>query len=339
MKTDKIKSSSRKKTPWTDIIRPNPLEELIDNKAQELYENRHPEIEDSGEIVVLNSYKPSQCPYCNSKIFIKDGKKSNGLQKYRCKNYLCKRNFLITTNTIFDNHKIPITEWIDTCLSLFSGQSFNSIAKNGRNSYSTTKYWFEKILLVIDGYADSIVLKDNVFIDETFFSVVNKDIEKARGRSSVNNKYCIGIGCDSNNQVFCSIECRGGTTNQRTYKTFKDHIIAGSNLTHDACIFHTLLVDKLKLRSTVYKASMLKDLDDKKDPLNPINRRCFELKTFLHSHPGLDRSELKGYLDLYCFIYNPPINPYDKVYLLLEKALTTPSLLRYKSQFNKKIIK
>jgi hypothetical protein len=160
-------------------------------------------------------------------------------------------------------------------------------------------------------------------------------LEKVRGKSDASNKYCIGIGCDSNKQVFCSIECRGGTSNQRTYKTFKDHIVAGSNLTHDACIFHKLLVDKLELKSTVYNSTLLKKIEDNENPLNPINRRCFELKTFLHSHPGLDRLELKGYLDLYCFIYNPPINPYDKVYLLLEKALKTPTLLRYKSQFHK----
>lgn len=51
--------------------------------------------------------------------FVKNGKYKNGLQRYHCRVVDCSRSFSILTNTIFDNHKISISEWIEFLLYLF----------------------------------------------------------------------------------------------------------------------------------------------------------------------------------------------------------------------------
>lgn len=67
------------------------------------------------------------------------GRTRNGVKRYCCKS--CNMTFTIITGTIFKDHRIPISEWIDFCLCLFRFQSFTSISKTNRNAYSTVKYW------------------------------------------------------------------------------------------------------------------------------------------------------------------------------------------------------
>lgn len=45
---------------------------------------------------------------------------------------------------------------------------------------------------------------------------------------------------------------------------------------------------------------------------------------------GFDRSRMQGYLDLFCFITNPPHNKYEKLEKLLTLAIRNPRLLRYR---------
>ncbi len=70
--------------------------------------------------------------------------------------------FTIITGTIFKDHRIPISEWIDFCLCLFRFQSFTSISKTNRNDYSTVKYWLNKFLIVMSDYQKDIILEGTV---------------------------------------------------------------------------------------------------------------------------------------------------------------------------------
>ena len=42
------------------------------------YEQRHPALSDTGEVEMINSYKPTQCPYCLSSQLAKKGYDANG---------------------------------------------------------------------------------------------------------------------------------------------------------------------------------------------------------------------------------------------------------------------
>src|SRR5437867_11133292 len=48
------------------------------------------------------------CPFCEKHhpYKLKDGK------TYRCKNRDCRKDFTVTTRTVFENTKIPLSTWI-----------------------------------------------------------------------------------------------------------------------------------------------------------------------------------------------------------------------------------
>jgi transposase-like protein len=341
-------STSRRKTPWTmeenneDFTEEDLtlLEKLIDEKNKSIYEFRHPKLLGSSEIEFLNSMIPTKCPYCNSSKFKKSGFNKNRVQRYHCNNTDdCGKSFLITSNTIFDNHKISLIEWIEFCLEVFNFQSFNSISKSTRTSYATTLYWIHKVFYLLKDYQDDILLKDNVSIDETFYRVSTSNLVKYNGYKPTDvskNKYCIGIGCDKD-LVFCKIENnKSATTSDDTFKTFCNHIKRGSTLTHDGEKRHNKLVEDLELQSFVYLVNYSRNVKKEDDPLYRINELCSFLKAFFQTHKGFDRKYLQDYLNLFSFIFNPPDNPFEKVEYLIEKAFKTPGIIKYREELLQK---
>ena len=336
MKNNNNRSHSRSKTPWDEREDLSPLESFIRDEYKDHYKKRHLTQQELKESELLNKYHPVSCPYCGSKEFKKNGFTKYNLQKYRCKE--CKQNFVITTGTIFQDHKQPISEWIEYLLNLFGYSSINLNSKTNKNAETTSKYWLSKVFILLEEYQSDIKLKGNVQIDETYYTVIKSEIQTKDGkklRGLSRNKYCIGIGCDST-QVYCVIEGKGKTSDNKTLKAFKEHIEERSHLIHDNEKSHNSLVAELNLESESYDSKELKKLNDEDNPLNRVNHYCDLLKKFLNSHPGFDRDELQGYLNLFVFMMNDPKNKLEKVNLILEKALNTQKVLHFRDYFAKK---
>ena len=58
--------------------------------------------------------------------FKKSGDYGNGTRRYRCLD--CGKAFSPLTGTVFDGHKIPISEWIEYMIHLFEFHSLSSSA-------------------------------------------------------------------------------------------------------------------------------------------------------------------------------------------------------------------
>ncbi len=106
------------------------------------------------------------------------------------------------------------------------------------------------------------------------------------------DKFCIGIGCDNKNTI-AILEGMGKPSEETTKETFFNHIEMSATLIHDDEKSHKSLVRKLELRDISYNSKVLKNLNDKDNPLNPINRKCDLLKKFLYSHSGFNRKIYK----------------------------------------------
>lgn len=254
---------------------------------------------------------------------------------YYCKK--CKKRFTPTLNTLFENHKISITEWIEFSLDIFNYGSITLTSKVNKNSMNTSIYWLHKVFLLLREYQKDIILKGKVYLDEMFYTVVKseiitKDGKQLRGISK--NKYCIGIAYDGNS-IVAFVECLGKTTLTITKETFINHIEKNSILIHDDEKAHADLVKELNLKSESYNSAYLKTLDDKENPLRPINHQCDLLRQFLNAHSGFDRDDLQDYLNLYCFMNSKPRNKLEKVDKLLNLALTTNVTLKYRELFAK----
>ena len=324
---------SRKETPWDDMESLTATQEFLKRHYKEHYEARHPELLETGEALLINSYKPPKCPFCESTSFVKRGMTKNGIQRYKCD---CGKTFTPTAGTIFDSHKISISEWMEYCLNIFRYVSINADSWNNKNAFTTSKYWLKKLFLTLDGYQRDVVLENSVWLDETYYPLVqsqldlNEDGSKPRGLS--HNQICIGVATDKTN-VYCMIEGMGKPSQSKSYETFKDHISPGSTLIHDREATHKKLISSLKLNSQVYSSKELKGLKDKDNPMDPVNDIHDRLKKFLNAHSGFTRDELQGYLDLFVFVRNPPRNLLEKVELVVKMAFENPKMLRYRDQY------
>ena len=297
------------------------IAEALDVEISELFVHRKP-VETDSTIT---------CPHCGNGRYKRYGYLRTGLRRYRCLE--CGKTFTILTGTLFENHKQPISEWIDTCLELFSEQSFEAISKANRKAYNTARYWIDKIFLALKGTQDGIMLSGDVYIDETYLKVIKRDVEKRTDgkeyRGISRNQICIGIAYDGMH-VYCCILGHGKPSQKSVYEAFKDHIAPCSTLIHDKEKAHKRLVQELELKSIEYDSKGLKGVPDSENPLEPINRRCYELQRLMRRHPGFSRDDLPGYLDLFSYIHNPLQDKYEKVENLIKRILENPNSLKYR---------
>ncbi|MFA6845218.1 MAG: hypothetical protein WCR02_05785 [Sphaerochaetaceae bacterium] len=179
------------------------MQEFLDNRNTREYESE-----------LLNNFEPCACKYCGSVSFIRYGKLGNGENKYYCKD--CGRYFSITTNIIFDNHKIPISECMEFMLGVFRYQSFTFISKSMRIA-DTTKYWMNKLFLLLKDYQSETVLSGKVWIDETFYKVIQSGMQKREDglqyRGLSRNQMCVDIAC-SGDITYCGLKGFGKPSQQ-----------------------------------------------------------------------------------------------------------------------------
>ena len=324
---------SRKETPWDGATELTTTQAFLKEHYGTHYAARHRKVSESGEADLINSYPPAKCPFCGSTKFSKRGLSESGVQRYLCG---CKKAFIPTTGTIFDERKISISEWMEYCLNLFRHVSITADSWNNKNAFTTSRYWLQKLFLTLENVQDGIVLSESVWLDETFYTVRSNDIlrkengDKLRGVSR--NQICIGVATDKQNTVFF-VEGTGKPTQKRTLELFRNHIEPGSTLIHDNDSAHNKLVKVLSLKSVSYGSKDLKGLPDSDNPLNPVNRVHAILTNFLNSHSGFKRSDLQGYLNLFALISNPPEDLLEKIEIVIKLAFQNPKSLRYRDFF------
>ena len=130
------------------------------------------------------------------------------------------------------------------------------------------------------------------------------------------------------------MEGNGKPSQKKTYEAFASHVGKGSKLIHDKESTHKKLIKALNLESLEYNSKDLKGLDDKDNPLDPVNRVHDQLKKFLNAHSGFNRDEIIGYMNLFSFVMNPPSDPLEKVAEIVKTAFENPKLLRYRDSFS-----
>lgn len=155
----------------------------------------------------VNHISIDHCPLCGSESIHKNGYYKSGLRCYRCNT--CGHKFSPLTGTIFDSHKIPISEWIAYLISLFEFHSIKTTARDNRNATSAGKYWLIKVFKVLKNIQDDVVLSGNVYFDEMFFSVAHKDVQTRDGRKLrgiSRNKIAVAVGYDDNDNMVLIVE-------------------------------------------------------------------------------------------------------------------------------------
>lgn len=320
---------------WSDEEEKTSEQLLIENTVMEWYESKHRKIS-IDEINFINSINIKKCPFCNTDHIIRNGHRNDGIQRYKC--ISCNKRFTPLTNTIFDSHKIPISEWIEYLLHLFEYHSIKSSAYDNRNVSSTGTYWLRKVFEVLKDIQDDVMLDGTIYLDETYIPKmqrenITKDGKKLRGISR--NK--IGVCVATNEKT--SIYLVSGTSKpskKSTLRTYGKHIVPESTIIHDGDNSHQILIDTLNLESIVYSTKETNGLKDEDNPLYKINHQHSLLKRFMREHGGFNRNELQDWMNLFWFIQNGPQDRYDKVLEFIKLAIISPKRMKYRDVMSKK---
>lgn len=111
MKERARKPKLMRRTPWDESEKLTPVQRFIKSSYLENYEEKHPVLSASDEVELLNSLEVTTCRHCGSTFIQKYGYTKNGVQRYRCRE--CEKSFTVTTNSLFADHKVSISEWIE----------------------------------------------------------------------------------------------------------------------------------------------------------------------------------------------------------------------------------
>ncbi len=147
---------SRKVTPWDHTETRTPTQQFLFNHYKSHYDERHPMLTATGEDALINSFIPETCPHCGGVSFQKYGKTGNNVQRYKRND--CGKTFTPVTDTIFDSHKISISEWMEYTLNILRYVSINADSWNNKNAFTTSRYWLEKLFLVLDAQENCSML-------------------------------------------------------------------------------------------------------------------------------------------------------------------------------------
>ena len=319
---------------WDDK-NPTPSQSLVESTVIEWYEAKHRKASKE-EIDLINSINIVKCPYCNGTHIKKDGHRKDGIQKYFCND--CIRGFNPLTNTIFDSKKIPISEWIEYLLHLFEFHSIKTSASDNRNSNTTGQYWLIKVFEVLKGIQDDVLLDGKIYLDETYFSKkksneILKDGKKLRGISR--NKIGVGVATNGKQSIFI-VTNTSKPSEASTLRTYGSHIKKASTIIHDEEKSHNILVKNLNLQEEKYSSLELKQMADKDNPLEPVNRLHAYMKRFIRQHGSYDRDNLQDWMNLFYFIMNEPNDKYDKVLKFIQLAINSPKRVKYRDAMCKK---
>ena len=328
---------SLRKLSWDEDEDITSSQKLISSTIREWYDAKH-RVSSKEEITLINSIGINSCRICGSENIIRYGRYQSGIGRYFCND--CHHYFCSLTGTIFENRKIPVSEWIEYLIHLFEFHSISTSARDNRNAYSTGRYWLIKVFEILKHYQDDIILEGDICLDETFFSQIeSKKEHKPDGkefRGISRNKFCVASAYDDHGRMILICENTSKPSLRSTWSALGPHIKEGSTLIHDGEKSHSVLIEKLKLTSIVYDADEIKKLPDKDNPLDPINEIHSLAKRFMRTHGGYNRDNLQDFMNLISFILNDPKDRYEKVDKFINMALSSPKRVRYRDVMSKK---
>jgi len=241
------------------------------------------------------------CPVCGDRSPFKDGLSQAGLQRYRCT--ACGTRFNSLTGTVLERCKKDLPTWIDFINLMRSDVPIEAVAEVCRVTHQTAYEWRHRVFAAVDGYQGRIVLKDRVWIDETYINdtELSHGYGEARKRGLSKQKFCIPVAIDVHKDLVAVVCGHGKPSSKRVKDALLSHIAEGSVIVHDKEKSHNALVKAAGCTDEAYKA-------DVRDPLylecmSIVNNLCSWLKRYLWRLTGMKPGNLQSYLNWYVYLF------------------------------------
>ncbi len=309
-------------------------EKPLEKTMKEWFAEKH-RINTQFECSLINSLPVDACPHCASTDFKKNGNSRNGIRRFRCSS--CGHVFNPLSGTLFDQHRIPISEWFEFVMHLLRFDSIGDAAFSNRNAHTTGSYWLLKTFVALKREQSDIMLDGRIVLDEKYIPMpsdsllTRKDGKKLRGLSR--NKICVATAVDERHNMLFVACGKGKPSEARLLEAFDRHIMEGATIVHDGEKSHNALIAKYHLRSEAYNAKEASRM--RNNPLQPINDIHSYMRMFFDEHSRYDRRDIQHWLNLFHFIMSYPVDGYRKIAKLLEMMTKTRQIVRYREAVSK----
>lgn len=247
-------------------------------------------------------YRPKPpCPGCGAKHAWRDGISDSGLQRFVCRK--CGRRYNSLTGTVLEYSKSDMPTWTQFVRLMRFNVPIDAIAEACGVTHQTAWEWRHRLFATVDGYQDRLVLRDRVWLDETY--ITDTDLThgygEAKKRGLSKQKLCIVVAIDVHKNPVAKVCGHGKPSSKRIRDGLKDNIAKGSTLVGDKERAHNALVKAVKGTHEAYKA-------DTRDPVYlervaMVNNLCSWVKRYLWRFTGMDMKYIQSYLNWYVYLF------------------------------------
>jgi ribosomal protein L37AE/L43A len=110
-------------TPWDGVPDADltPAQLAVRDSHRSVYDFRHRSLMETGDADFMNGYERDRCPRCGSGHIQRWGHEADGARRWRCAS--CGRTFTPATGTVFEDHKLPVADWVEFMCQAFGFES------------------------------------------------------------------------------------------------------------------------------------------------------------------------------------------------------------------------
>ena len=256
---------------------------------------------DFEELAKKYGRKP-KCPKCGNEKPYKDGKDSNGYQRYRCK---CGFRFNLLTNSVVASTKTTLPQWLSMIRLMSFNVPLDLVAEQIFIHHNTSLLMRRKLFETVNNYQNKIKLKGTVYINEiyTFDSERPKNHFGLNQRGLNKDKCCVFLAIDQYKHMVIFFIGRGLPTSKKIKDALLPHLEddAVTKIIHDGLHSHAKAIKKAGVDDEIHRLN-IKDEKELRAMLL-INSFSSWVQRYLERFTGMNTEYLQDYLNWFVYIF------------------------------------
>lgn len=259
----------------------------------------------------LNNNSKDKCPYCNSTLFIKYGKRNNN-QCYLCKN--CNKTFTNKTNSLTHYSKISSEKWHTFIECEFAGMTLAETSFQVKLSKTSCFNLRHKLYAICSEYIRNIKMIGQTELDCSYTKINLKGtkpnnmprLSKKRGGTSEysgisHHKVCVIVSTDEYDNIFMKIAGLGPESYEK-YKKYSDtfsqaELIVSDSKSSIAQFSNYLGKEQDKI---LVKPNIKRYTTENGNNISTLNEICKIISDITHKRHGVGTCYLNDYLSFNC---------------------------------------
>ena len=168
------------------------------------------------------------------------------------------RRFTSPTGTVLEHCRKPLVTWVSFIRPMCHNVPVECAAELCGVTHKMAFEWRHRVLATVSGYQDRIVLRDTVWVDETYVNDtdISKGYGQARKRGLSSQRLCICVAIEIHKNPV-AVGCgHGKPSSARARKAVSGSMAPGSLLIHDPERARGMLVRDGGLEKEVHRADV-----------------------------------------------------------------------------------